>query len=953
MALFVGVAAILLVIVSVPARAGSDDVQSLRKPFVRRDHSLIHDKDNGRLVLFGGWSGRRFLNDVWALDLDTGTWYQVRPSGAPPPARAWHVAVFDHANRRMVVIGGKGYGGELGDAWALDLSPGSETWTELEPEFPSNFSPRRSMAGTIGRGETYLIGGISEGRLLGEMAQLSLSSGPGNESWRPAAEIGLDRSGAAVVWHPPLDRLVLFGGADQDGNTALVHTIDGSYPHAVTPMNPAGNQPAARRFHTTAYYEEYEGLALIERMVVFGGLGDSGFLNDVWELRLDDGQEAWQELTTSNAPPPRAGHAAVYAEVEGHNRMYVIGGFGPYVTLADRGWVLDLDTNNWQPLTAAVDWPRLDASLQVEGAHEGVVVNKVPDSILAVNVKLSNYYADATEGLTVTLTVHGNVLDIAKARLRNSEADPGYGVPVTDLGNGQFQVSNVDLYLHGNRHQRVVEFRFNLPADVVRGHVPLTAQVQVPGYRAVLDSTGVVNIVDSAEALVVVNRSLLYQRYDEAEVNDLLAGVFQAVQGGGWNESPLGVAVYLERYTTAENWDNTAVDYGDEGTANSMANEIAAEIHHFYTRAAAPEYLLIVGDDDLIPFYRRWDGTGYEGLVLRNCDGLPGCEHPGWCEDSDTNPAIHATDENYYFTDDFYANMSGSDWLEGELEMAVGRLVGETAADMLNLLRNGTRLEQGGTHQVALFSLGGWQLGLEPTTAPGAIPNLLNVPARFGARLFEVRNDEEWPPTVDVMRPYSWGQEEFDAILDDGFDLFFEGAEISCGYGQICPAHAVFSPVSLTKSRVSTDRPIFYHRRVERIITWSWPWPGKGAGPSSALQAPPSVRRTRWSTVSTVSGSPRSSLTRSWPPWRVSPGRWAWPCARPKGPIPSAWVPSAQAHRRPMKKPSPPTCSMACRGKRSTIPSLCPGSLRPCPSCPCRPVWKGWQPGSRSCRLGR
>jgi hypothetical protein len=812
MALVVGVAAIMLAMAPVPAQAEADAVQSLRLPFVRRNHSLIYDQDNGRLILFGGWNGRRFLNDVWALEVDTGTWYQVQASGAPPPSRAWHAAAMDSANSRMVVIGGKGYGGDLGDVWALDLSPGNETWTELEPEWHSaNFSPRRAVAATIGPYGVNLFGGVSEGQLLSEMAVLDWISGPGNESWFPPAEIGLDRSGGAAVWHHPGDRFVLFGGADQDGNIAEVHTVAESSPYTVSPLAPDGSPPEARRFHTAVYYDDFEGGDLVERMVGFGGLGDSGFVNDVWELRLDEGQEAWQEITTSGDPPPaRAGHAAAYVDVEGNNRMYVVGGFGPYDMLADRGWVLDLDTNTWQPLSAGVDWPKLDVSLQVEGAREGVVVNKVADSTLVVNVKLSNYYVDATEDLTVTLTVHGNVLDFVKARMRNSEADPGYGVSSTDLGGGQFQVADVDLYLHGNRYQRVVEFQFDLVTDVVLGYVPLTVQVEVPGYNAVLDSTGVVNIVDSAEALVVANRGLLYERYDEAEVNDLLAGVFQAVQGGGWNESPLGVVVYLDRYTTAENWDNTAVDYSDEWTANSMANEIAAEIHHFWVWADAPEYLLIVGDDDLIPFYRHWDGTEYAGLVLYDCDGLPGCEHPGWCEDSETNPAIHATDENYYFTDDFYANMSGSDWLEGELELAAGRLVGETAADMLNLLRSGTRLEQEGTYQVALFSLGGWQLGLEPTTEPDAIPNLLNVPARFGARGFEVRNDAEWPRTVDVMTPYSWGQEEFDAILDDGFDLFFEGADVACGYGYICPAHALFGPLDVREGRVSTDRPVFF-----------------------------------------------------------------------------------------------------------------------------------------------
>jgi hypothetical protein len=213
------------------AAAGSDATLSrlLRLPFMRRNHSLVYDAANHRLILFGGWNGRQYFNDVWALDLGLGsqTWVQIRPSGAPPPPRAWHAAVVDTFHHRMLVVGGQGYGGDLGDAWALDLTAGDEAWTELDPA--GGFTPRRSMAADYWEGarDMYLFGGVSEGELLDEIVALHSDTVPGYESWdRPVSQgtRPTARLGATAVWDPDHERLIVFGGADENGNTNDVYS---------------------------------------------------------------------------------------------------------------------------------------------------------------------------------------------------------------------------------------------------------------------------------------------------------------------------------------------------------------------------------------------------------------------------------------------------------------------------------------------------------------------------------------------------------------------------------------------------------------------------------------------------------------------------------------------------------------------------------------------------------
>ena len=75
---------------------------------------------------------------------------------------------------------------------------------------------------------------------------------------------------------------------------------------------------------------------------------------------------------------------------------------------------------------------------------------------------------------------------------------------------------------------------------------------------------------------------------------------------------------------------------------------------------------MIVGDDDTIPYYRYDDPDGYP--------------ESRWTTNSATNPAIHATDENASFTDNVYADDGGgTDWQTGSLEVAIGRIIGDSA----------------------------------------------------------------------------------------------------------------------------------------------------------------------------------------------------------------------------------------------------------------------------------
>jgi len=83
------------------------------------------------------------------------------------------------------------------------------------------------------------------------------------------------------------------------------------------------------------------------RVVIFGGLGGGGFLNDVWAFDLLT--RSWTRLETTGEPPePRLGANAVY-DPAGHQMVIWMGQQG--ARFFDDTWALDLVSLEWRNLS--------------------------------------------------------------------------------------------------------------------------------------------------------------------------------------------------------------------------------------------------------------------------------------------------------------------------------------------------------------------------------------------------------------------------------------------------------------------------------------------------------------------------------------------------------------------------------------------------------------------------
>src|SRR5205823_12475046 len=119
-----------------PAPGRWVDVTAQGSPLRRAYHAAVWDSADRVMLVFGGESNGAPLADLWAYRpprgaLRPGTWIRLGSSG-PTPRQA-SMAVWDTADRLMLLAGGHGYSGLLSDLWAFrprGHGTGGE-WTRL------------------------------------------------------------------------------------------------------------------------------------------------------------------------------------------------------------------------------------------------------------------------------------------------------------------------------------------------------------------------------------------------------------------------------------------------------------------------------------------------------------------------------------------------------------------------------------------------------------------------------------------------------------------------------------------------------------------------------------------------------------------------------------------------------------------------------------------------------
>lgn len=231
-------------------------------PEPRGNAAMAADPATGTIVLFGGQTN----TDTWTWDGRSETWTPQVPPLSPGPRSSASMAT-DPSTNTVVMFGGfTAFGEGRDDTWVWDGT--AKTWT---PKFPAASPPGRlsaAMATDASTGTVVLFGGERNhpaGDILGDTWVWNGR----NETWTeqtPSTKPG-PRLYAYMASHPPTNRVVLFGGVDNQVRRNDTWTWNGT--KRIWTKQVPTNRPCPRNQGRMAYHPS-SGTA-----VIFGGFARS------------------------------------------------------------------------------------------------------------------------------------------------------------------------------------------------------------------------------------------------------------------------------------------------------------------------------------------------------------------------------------------------------------------------------------------------------------------------------------------------------------------------------------------------------------------------------------------------------------------------------------------------------------------------------------------------------
>lgn len=277
---------------------------------------VVHDPVRHRMLALGGSS----LGQVWALSLPaTGTlvWTEIDVSGPVPGPRPGFSAVYDSLRDRVLLFGGYVPDSAYGDLWALSLD-GEPRWTTVATQGDAPPASRvYSVVLDPNRDRLVVFGWRADyEQHLSDLWELNLAGTP---TWEPVLAFGrppYPRGGASMVYDRWYDRIVGFGGWEDDPQPSCPYggwlwndtwTLNSTGPPLWWPYYRA--PCPAPRFNATTVLD-----ADRHRMIVIGGQTQDcyshGVLQDAWACQLDS-IPTWSPVSATG--PVTAGYRGIYS----------------------------------------------------------------------------------------------------------------------------------------------------------------------------------------------------------------------------------------------------------------------------------------------------------------------------------------------------------------------------------------------------------------------------------------------------------------------------------------------------------------------------------------------------------------------------------------------------------------------------------------------------------------
>jgi N-acetylneuraminic acid mutarotase len=300
----------------VRAEAAPDwvELSPTNSPPARSYLAMTYDPVSGKILMFGGYDGTKYLNDTW--EFDGATWTQVTTKTPPPPRTAAEMA-YDSVSQKVVLYGGFNGNNYLGDTWLWDGAVSQ--WTQATPAHqppavtgPMLFPDPNGRVDYFGGfdGQFYQLtmwqwngadwtqlfpptvpfarasAAVATNTLTGQVVMFGgLADVNPNNTWTYDGTTWTMQSpamqpllvyGASAAFDPGQQAVVLFGGGSggEDQNTTwLWDQTDATWIRLLTAHSPAAREGAGMAYD-----------AALQRVILFGGQDNNGYFNDTWEL---------------------------------------------------------------------------------------------------------------------------------------------------------------------------------------------------------------------------------------------------------------------------------------------------------------------------------------------------------------------------------------------------------------------------------------------------------------------------------------------------------------------------------------------------------------------------------------------------------------------------------------------------------------------------------------------
>lgn len=319
---------------------------------------MIFDPIGNKIMMFGGRAdrlfGMKYFNDLWSFNTATQTWTLVKTSNKPP-ARLSPGMVYDPVNHQIIVFGGHGTKNRLGDTWVYTIS--ANRWEEITPEISP--SARSDMGMEFDTANNRVI--LFSGYFLEESGYRKNDTwmyDPETQEWTEVSP----QVSPPIMYGPSLSydfsgrQSLLTGGhisIYRNGQyiSGGYNTAVWSYSYSENTWQVEGSDNNADIAPPARYWQSAALNSTDGKLLVFGGNGGSGFLEDTWIY--DVSSTNWEKLYTGQlpAPSPRVNGAVAYDPL---NEVFVLfGGLGYDMTDFQDTWIFRQSVSGGEWIAAA------------------------------------------------------------------------------------------------------------------------------------------------------------------------------------------------------------------------------------------------------------------------------------------------------------------------------------------------------------------------------------------------------------------------------------------------------------------------------------------------------------------------------------------------------------------------------------------------------------------------